>query len=319
MTRWAPLLKLLLAAGLLVFLFRQFGVRVTGLVGGIRDWHYVLAACALSVTVVPFLSASRWQLFLRVAGIDETVGALWRINWISMFHGLLLPSSQGFDLLRIYHIERRHPDQRGLAGGTVLIERMLGLALLCVLSLSTLRFVADSQAFVPLASTVVAVTAATAAAMALVLSERTHGLYAGRRFANPWLDRVFAYLSSLHGAIAKFPYRRVLASSLVLIVCFQLCTVASVYLLFRAYGYEIPLVQHVALYPAIAILSMVPITVGGLGVREGFFVYFYSRLGVPADVAIGVSIFNFAVLLLLPALLGGLLHLWETLTGQRSR
>ncbi|MNI75130.1 hypothetical protein D3C73_1312570 [compost metagenome] len=91
------------------------------------------------------------------------------------------------------------------------------------------------------------------------------------------------------------------------------------YLVFRAYGYDIPFIQHFALYPVIAILTMVPITVGGLGVREGFFVYFYGLLDVPANIAVGASLANYTLMALIPATCGGFIYLWDTIRGNRQK
>jgi uncharacterized membrane protein YbhN (UPF0104 family) len=61
---------------------------------------------------------------------------------------------------------------------------------------------------------------------------------------------------------------------------------------------------------------MVPVTIGGFGLREGVFVYFYSFIGVPAEVAVCSSILNYVILNLSPAALGGLLCLWDSVHGK---
>jgi hypothetical protein len=41
--------------------------------------------------------------------------------------------------------------------------------------------------------------------------------------------------------------------------------------------------------PVVHVLSMVPITLGGLGLREGLFVGVLGLLNVPSDVALGLA------------------------------
>lgn len=303
--------KIVVTIVLFALLFRSFNIKASALVTAMDDWRYLIGATIMPLTLTPFLAIKRWQLFLRVSGIVEHFFSLWRINLISAFQGLLIPSTQGFDLLRIYYIDRRHPNHRGVAGSTVLIERVIGLVLLVLLSLVALPFSIRGPEFMPLFLTIAAVAAAAFLGLALILSKTLHGLYTGKKFTNVTITRILGYVDTFHGAVVHFPYRRVLPSSLVWIAGFQLANIFTIYLVFCAYGYVIPFLQHVAIFPVIAILSMAPITIGGFGVREGFFVYFYSLVGVPPAVAVGASILQYVILLLVPAGLGGALLLWE--------
>lgn len=309
------IIKLLITISLFVLLFHQFEIKLLSLVTEINNWNYLLIAVCIRLTVVSFISVNRWRFFLRVAGIRENFFVLWYINWISLFQGLLLPSTQGFDVVRIYYIEQRHPNKQGIAGSTVFIERIIGIILLCLLSLVALPFIIHSWDFLPLYLTIIAVSSMVFMALILVLNKKIYKSYSGYKFKNKIMALVFSYIDKFHGAIVYFPYRKALPISLVWIAGFQLATVFVIYLIFCAYGYAIPFIQHVAIFPVIAILSMAPITIGGFGVREGFFVFFYSLIGVPPTVALGVSILQYIILILVPAALGGLLYLWESLRG----
>ena len=310
------IIKILFTVSLFVFLLQKFDINLSVLVTEIKDWRYLLASAVVSLTIVPFISVNRWRSFLKAVGIKEDILVLWHINMISVFQGLLLPSTQGIDVLRMYHLEQRHPKQRGVAGSTVFIERMIGLVLLCLLSLAALPFVVDSGDFMPLFQTIIVISGLVAIAVALILSKKLHGFYTGHNFKNMTIARIFEYIDKFHGAIVHFPYRKVLLPALFLITGYQLAIIFVIYLVFCAYGYAIPFVQHVAIFPVIAILSLAPVTIGGFGVREGFFVFFYSLVGVPPSIAVGASILQYLVLILVPASLGGFLFLWEIYRGK---
>lgn len=291
-------------------LFNKFNLSLDNFHGYTLSKRYVFFALLVGLIFTPIISTNRWKLFLSVSGIQESTWSLWRINWISAFLGLVLPSAQGFDVIRMYYIEQRHPEYRGKPGSTVLIERMLGLGLLCSLSLCAFPFLDNPP---PLTIFIIlAVCLSGFAAIMLVLHPFFYKLYATRKSSNKFLNRALSFIQSTHAAIINFPFRQVMLSSLLLIACFQLLTVLSVYFIFRAYGYHIPFIKHLALYPIIGTLSLVPITIGGFGVREGFFVYFYNTLGIPAEISISVSIVNYLVLTLVPALFGGLFLLLDS-------
>ena len=309
-------LKFVVAVGLFALLFRIFNIRASALVTEIKDWRYVVGAVFLSLTIVPFISTRRWQLFLRFVGVVESSFSLWSINLKALFQGLIIPSTQGSDILRIYYIDKRNPNRRGHAGSTVLVERMLGFVLLCLLSIVAILSCFRSREFVALISTAIAINATVFVIFGLILSKKIHGFYSGHKFECKTIARVFDYIDTLHGAIVYFPYRKILPSSLVWIVAYQFSIVAVIFLAFGAYGYTIPFVQHLAIYPVIAILSLAPITIGGFGVREGLFVFFYSLIGVPPAVAVCVSVLQYIILILLPASLGGFLFLWESVSNR---
>jgi uncharacterized protein (TIRG00374 family) len=134
-----------------------------------------------------------------------------------------------------------------------------------------------------------------------------------------FIGRVISYLGRFHGAVVRFPYRRGLLMTLVFIGGTQLSVIVIVYLLFHAMDHPLALVQHLLFYPLIGALMIVPVTVGGFGVREGAFVWFYSLVGVSADVAVAVSVATYVVVTVVPALAGGVLLLWSSMTGADER
>jgi uncharacterized protein (TIRG00374 family) len=313
------LLKLFIAFLIFLILIKTFNLELTTLTGEIKAWHCLAMAAGIPLTLSSFFSANRWQVFLRLNSIDEPLTKLWKISLISQFQGLVLPSSQGGDVFRMLYIERRHPDKRGKAGSTVIIERMIGLLVLCTLTLSALPFLPASGNYVSLVATVGIITSIAAAAQFLLTSKKLHILYSKRAIKNPFIASVLRYIEKLHTSTANFPYRKALASSLLYIFSYQISLILIVYLVFRAFGYDIPFVQHFALYPVIAILTMVPITIGGFGVREGFFVYFYGLLDVPTNIAVGASLANYTIMVLVPAAFGGIIYFWDTVQETRLR
>ena len=57
-----------------------------------------------------------------------------------------------------------------------------------------------------------------------------------------------------------------------------------------AFGVELPWVVYVAITPLITMLARIPISIAGLGVQEAGFVYLYGVFGMPAEVALVLSL-----------------------------
>jgi uncharacterized membrane protein YbhN (UPF0104 family) len=59
----------------------------------------------------------------------------------------------------------------------------------------------------------------------------------------------------------------------------------------RAYGMEVPMGQFLALMPAVDLISGLPVSLGGLGVREGLFVFLLGNLAsVSGPLAVSISL-----------------------------
>jgi len=71
----------------------------------------------------------------------------------------------------------------------------------------------------------------------------------------------------------------------------------------------LPFYNHLAILPLIQIISIIPVSISGFGIREGSFVYFYRILGVNENIAFFASLLYFSLLVLTPALIGMILYL----------
>ena len=59
----------------------------------------------------------------------------------------------------------------------------------------------------------------------------------------------------------------------------------------RAYGVDLPASKFLALMPAVDIISGLPVSFGGLGVREGLFAFLLGNLAaVPPSLAVSISL-----------------------------
>lgn len=305
------LIKLALTLALLLALFHLLDISLAGILDRLRNFGFLVVAALLPLTLIPWVSASRWGYLLGLSGIKERMTVLWGFNWKATFLGLFLPGSQGMDFFRILFIERRHPGSRGVAGSTVVIERMIGFLLLGLFAFLALSFVYGEERFRPVLALVLAVNGGLVLLVLAVFLVRWRAPDEGSPGIRRGITRAVRYLHRLHQAVKGFPYRRGLLPTVIWIAAFQLSLVAVVHLLFLAFNHPVPFVQNLLFYPLIGLLTVVPVTVSGFGVREGAFVFFYSLVGVPSEVAVGVSLLNYLLVIGVPALLGGLLLLFD--------
>lgn len=295
--------KFAVTALLLTLVLRNVEVaQVTARLADLSALPLVAAAGLIafqSVIVVTW----RWETIL--AAIDQAPGR-WRLTGvvlISLFFNQVLPSTVGGDGMRMWLLRRRGRPL-GASVRSVIIDRLLGLFGLLLLSLvGALALTWWHPDSLPL-------WGAAAVGLGGIL------FIAGA----PLLLRLAAWLPGealrRHlGTVAqevetlgrdKPLLLKLIAASVLGHVAISLaiwCTAAGI-------GVEIPLLQALAVLPAIMLAAAMPVSVAGWGVREGGMVLGLGLLGVATSDAALVSVF-FGLLQLAFGAGGGLVWLLQ--------
>ncbi|MGC8481492.1 MAG: lysylphosphatidylglycerol synthase domain-containing protein, partial [Acidimicrobiales bacterium] len=78
-------------------------------------------------------------------------------------------------------------------------------------------------------------------------------------------------------------------------LAYQFAVVVTAFAVATALGLGLSLTDMLAFVPAVAILQVVPLTIGGLGLREGAFVLFLHPLGVSTSQAVALGLLIYLV------------------------
>jgi glycosyltransferase 2 family protein len=303
------LIKIVVTIIILVFVIIFFDIDYKAAIDAIDKPEYLLVALIFPIVVNPVISNNRWKYFLKVQGIEEKMDQLIKYNFVSIYFGLILPSTTGSDALRIYFIEKKHRNYRGKGGASVIIERLFGFIILAFLGFIGSLFILFRSA--SLKETMISGSICVVLLVVLFAIKNTYLRNISISFLTKikrW-PKIISFFSSLIQAIHQFPVKRSLKVSIPLILSFQFSTILCGYLIFKAVGVDLPFFYHLALFPLIQIISIIPVSLSGFGLREGSFVYFYGMLGVSKSIAFGVSLIYYAILILVPAFIGMLIYL----------
>lgn len=100
----------------------------------------------------------------------------------------------------------------------------------------------------------------------------------------------------------------VLIKVLALSFLFQALMILAKIFIFRSAGINLPLAVHFLYIPVIMAVSMLPISINGLGIREGMYIILYGYAGVDSATAVLCSLLFF-ILVTLASLAGGIAFL----------
>jgi glycosyltransferase 2 family protein len=258
----------------------------------------VILCIGLLAAEMAVLAAIRLRLVLDCLGQKYPLTATSRVAWCGFFFEQVAFGFVGGDAMRLWLLHRR-----GAALSTsfqaLFIDRCMGfgaLLLLVFLGLPGLMAlvpgVETRNAIAWAYAAIVVLGAAGVVSLFLMPARfREHPVVAG-------ILRVVAIGRSESGR------RRKLAVVFLCAALTHLTNILVIYLIGRDLEIPVDLMQWFSIVPAVLLFSMIPITAGGWGLREGILILALQNLGIPPDQAIVPSlVFGFGVML--AALPGG--------------
>ncbi len=301
--------RVLVSLMIIAFLVFKLDLDLSELAGGIRAPLFLVLALLSPLIINPIISNNRWKAFLSAQGIQEGFFNLARIGFVSVFLGIFLPAQSGSDAIRMYMIEKRHKDKTGMGGAAVIIERLLGFYILSCVGIVGAILTLHKGLPSSILISVLAVNLVIAGFMLLLQNKRLVDLLTGHINKIKFFKKAVDYLLKLFNALHCFPLRKTIVTTVFLILLFQLSNILCAFLIFKAFGIDIPFYYHLLFMPLIQIISVLPISIAGFGLREGGFVYFYGLVGVNKSTSFSVSLTYYLVLMLVPAFVGMILYL----------
>lgn len=305
--RLKKIFQLIITIAIIVYLYFKFNLSFSEIGSELNYPIWLFVAIIIRAVVMPFLGAFRWKIFLKYVGVQESVFSLIVITFKSVFYGLLLPSSTGFDGIRILNIEKKHPDSRGKTGATVIAERLWGFLLLSIIGLIGSILISNYEEINRIRLIIVCILLGL---VFLIFISSNNFIF---NICNNLFGKIrifknfFQFLISLHETLTTLRIKKILIRAVPIMLLFQFCSILLAYFIFLAFGINIPLYYHLALLPIIQIISIIPISISGFGLRESAFVYFYSFLEVPSVIAFSVSIMYYLISIGVIALIGAIL------------
>lgn len=293
------LVRVLLTAVLLgVLAWRTDWGMVAGSFAGIRLELWLTAVAVLVATQL--VSGVRWQWLARPLGFRQSTPEFVRYYFIGMYFNLMLPTSVGGDVIRAMYLDKR-PGRRGPALLSVFVDRLSGLALLLLLAAGAAVF---SPTPLPgwIHWTVWGAVGGIVTGGSALLA------------AAPWLDR-FERLRSLRDSLGMYLADPALvAGTSALSLFVQGANIWVVWLVGHSLGVDVPASYYCVCVPMVTLLTLLPLTLNGMGVREYGMVLFLTPLGVHASTAVTLTFAWFAVTTV-TALVGGIVYLGSRLPG----
>lgn len=301
------LLRILITGVILFFVFRKIDFEGTLEIFMSSNVLFLLLSL-LSFFLISFMVAFRWFLVMRIYKFSVSLANSFRIYMIAFFFNNFLPSTVGMDVIRGAYISRdgkRLPD----VISSLIIERWIGFfGIILYISAVPIIFAKEINAayFLPFSAV---------------------GLSASALFIiSLWVKPVFNFIESIISKITIWGVGEKINSlyrslsvikdhpkqfffNLALSIFVQIIFVITNYFIVLAQSLDITLKQLFLYVPLISVISMIPITINGLGLREAAYLAFFGKDIQVQAVALSLTQFIISVLF---SLAGGVLFMFDS-------
>ena len=299
-TRWVLILKVVGSVLLLYSVYRIAGSQnLLSSLANANPAFFGLACLFMGVAIA--LNGPRWRLAVQTLGHHLSIRNAVIGTFESIFFQQILPAGVGGDIARgARAFDSGVPARWAVIG--VVIDRANGLLFVAMTLLMAFLVAPPFWLAVPAFRVLVLVSLIVAAGAAFAA---TVGTLDFLDRLPPWTAPIVALMRG-YSVCMKSP--RYLAGCLIYLALSTMAYVASFYFCALALGISLGPWDAVAIVQGMVLASIIPISIGGWGLREGAALLLFQPLGVAAPLAIGVSIL-FGLVISVFAVVGALIWL----------
>lgn len=260
--------------------------------------------------------ALRWYIFIHATEKDVSFWSVLRVTIIGIFFSMFLPTMVGTDLGRMYEMSRDRENKIGVVS-TVLLDRLMGLATLILMALVTLFIGNEYTADVPIREIVIGITALMAVSW-LVFFNRDLMRHFVWVFELPVAKQLEPTIRSIYDSLAHLQSQpRLLLSAVIISLLNQLSEVMAVVMIAQALKIQIAPIYFFIFMPLVWLILMIPVSISGLGLREGVFAFFFTQVGATGAESLAMSLLFYSHSVVV-GLIGGIFLLKSFVTSSSS-
>ena len=320
------ILQVCVTGALLYWVFHDPEMRAA-MVGAFRQAHFQwLGAAILSYLVVELGAIVRWNILLKVQGINLSTSRLLGLFLIGLFYNQFLPGGTGGDIVKTYLLWKEAPDKKSGGLLAILFDRMIGLIALIIITgvLIFLRYdwltrdvgiPPDANQFHnPKFYVWVVLIVFGSSVLFFVTTFVISGFNLLRVLPHrfPGREKLIEISAAYH--LYAHHWRATVAAFFASAVC-HLATFATFLCVAYAFRANVKVLDFFAVMPVERTISSLPISFSGVGTREFVLnVMLFNLCGVPPEVTRLIGLMGFTVLLLC-GLPGGIVYLFYKPSG----
>jgi uncharacterized protein (TIRG00374 family) len=310
-------LRIVVAMVLIVLILRLLDFKLVLKTIISTDIRYVVLILSIAI-FDRYLMAYKWNILLRAKGIFLSTFEAFKILLSSGFVGILLPPTVGSDVVRAFRtkVSAGKLDQ---ITATIVVERFIGILTVSIMAVFGFTYLAFIKKLQFNGIFVYVLVFLILFILFLVLSIQNYVYKHIKVFLSHFerfkLVRMYLEFHTAYMALSR-QWKAVLIFGFLSLVRHGVIAFMN-YCGARALGIPITLDYFFAIISLSSILTMLPISIDSIGVREGSYIFLFGLAGASPEEALSLSLFMRVIrwLMLIP---GGLVFLYDSLKLKRT-
>ncbi|PID59207.1 MAG: hypothetical protein CR986_06940 [Ignavibacteriae bacterium] len=271
-------------------------------------WFYVIASVII-MFVLNFSSSVKWYMLLTSKKIKIRLWRIYAYYNIGKFFNLILPTSMGGDVVRIFQLGQ-YIENKQLAAASVIVERFTGLIVLMIMAV--LAVIINQKEFNQLWLSIALTLGSIGLGVIIwiVLNNSFYNfLYEKVGLKIKVVGKVLSKLNKIRLTIIEFKSdNRAMVWAIINSIIFQFLAVINVWISSKAFNDELNFLTSLIAVPVILFIMNIPFSIGGIGLMEFGYVFTLSLFGISPELAVSTALL-IRIKGIFDALLGGVFYL----------
>lgn len=272
------------------------------------------AASTLLTLASTVAVAYKYHLLIKGTSIARSILYLTKVNLISRFYALFLPSGLGPEFVRWYKVTRNQ-EGRALFLAVTVFERLTFIFVLLLFGSIPLFFYTSHSEIISLRVRLFPVVIVGLSLICICLSYFIFPIIRSfftsvieRTIPSRWNSQKIAFFLEQFALNKSGPSLYTYTFALTLV--WQMVFLSRLFVLFKAASLPLGFVDVAWMASLVLLLQLLPISFAGIGVREAGYAYFFTLYSIHPEKGVLIGILFFSQMLIM-AILGGLFEVME--------
>ena len=303
----AAILKTVVTALLFYFLFRK--VDFSEFAATLRHARYDILIFSFCILWIGhYMCIFRWRMLMRPLMPTLPLANLFGIYCIGLFFNLTFPTVVGGDVVKMYYAGK--PSRRfAQSFAATFLDRDTGMLAMMIIAVTATMIHPVNLAGVPVPFIIWSAFLVFIVANVIIFTPRLHRIFVDllHRLRFNSLAGKIDTISGVFQTIAG--HRGVLVLALTISLFNQLFVIAVTWFTAIGLRIKVPFLYFLVFVPVITLISMIPISLNGMGLREYAYVALFSAIGVDRESSVALGLISSAIILL-SAIPGGVVYIF---------
>jgi uncharacterized protein (TIRG00374 family) len=296
--------KLIPLIGIILFIYILFDIGIEKIANSFIqiEIHYLLIAFFLLIPRFSLFAYS-WHYLCKKQKMNPGYFFLLKVYLVGFFYGNAVPGGFG-GYIRIFYLKNKTKASIEKCLTNSLID--FSLFFISGLFLSVIGSVFLFDRAPELFPILLFFFCLNTIAFVILLQKRSGSIlfnYFIKRFIpKKFKEKISQSIDALYEDIPRF---RDLIIPFFIDILIRIITGTGIFIIAQSFSVNIPYIDFIFINViAVVVIGILPISVGGLGIREGIYVYLLGTYGVSPGVAFAISFSGYLVKMLVPAIAG---------------